>query len=62
MSSSFFATTEPHKIPLTIISRCQRFDFKRITPQDIVGRMERILRESGVEYEVQALSGYREGR
>ena len=50
------ATTEPHKIPLTIISRCQRFDFKRITPQDIVGRMERILRESGVEYEVQALS------
>ena len=25
------ATTEPHKIPLTIISRCQRFDFKRIT-------------------------------
>ena len=27
------ATTEPHKIPLTIISRCQRFDFKRITAQ-----------------------------
>lgn len=50
------ATTEPHKIPLTIISRCQRFDFKRITPQDIVSRMERILRESGVEYEEQALS------
>ncbi len=50
------ATTEPHKIPLTIISRCQRFDFKRITPQDIVGRMERIMRESGLEYEEQALS------
>lgn len=30
------ATTEPHKIPLTIISRTQRFDFKRISTQDIV--------------------------
>ncbi|MBW9234358.1 DNA polymerase III subunit gamma/tau, partial [Leptospira santarosai] len=30
------ATTEPHKLPLTIISRCQRFDFKRITATDIV--------------------------
>ncbi len=29
-----FATTEPHKIPITILSRCQRFDFKRITGQD----------------------------
>ncbi|MGE6632415.1 DNA polymerase III subunit gamma/tau [Bacillus sp. NPDC077027] len=37
------ATTEPHKIPLTIISRCQRFDFKRITSKDIVGRMEKIV-------------------
>lgn len=37
------ATTEPHKIPLTIISRCQRFDFKRITTKDIVGRMEKIV-------------------
>ncbi|MFC7319966.1 DNA polymerase III subunit gamma/tau [Halobacillus campisalis] len=36
------ATTEPHKIPLTIISRCQRFDFKRITQQSMVERMERI--------------------
>ena len=34
------ATTEPHKIPATIISRTQRFDFRRITPQDILGRME----------------------
>lgn len=37
------ATTEPHKLPLTIISRCQRFDFKRITTADIVGRMQFIL-------------------
>ena len=50
------ATTEPHKIPLTIISRCQRFDFKRITPQDIVGRMERILTETGISFDQNALS------
>ncbi|KUP03894.1 DNA polymerase III subunit gamma/tau [Bacillus coahuilensis p1.1.43] len=49
------ATTEPHKIPLTIISRCQRFDFKRITPRDIVGRMSYIANESGVDVEEQAL-------
>ncbi|MDZ5474671.1 DNA polymerase III subunit gamma/tau [Bacillus sp. 31A1R] len=49
------ATTEPHKIPLTIISRCQRFDFKRITAQAIVNRMKLIVDESGVNYEDQAL-------
>ncbi|MBS4197977.1 DNA polymerase III subunit gamma/tau [Lederbergia citri] len=49
------ATTEPHKIPLTIISRCQRFDFKRITAQDIVGRMSHIATESGLQYEEKAL-------
>jgi len=37
------ATTEPHKIPLTIISRCQRFDFKPISNQAIVGRMNTII-------------------
>lgn len=50
------ATTEPHKIPLTIISRCQRFDFKRITAQDITGRMARIASESGIQYEESALT------
>ncbi|KSU57075.1 DNA polymerase III subunit gamma/tau [[Bacillus] enclensis] len=50
------ATTEPHKIPLTIISRCQRFDFKRITAMDIVGRMSHIATESGVNYEENALA------
>jgi DNA polymerase III subunit gamma/tau len=50
------ATTEPHKIPLTIISRCQRFDFKRITAMDIVSRMSHIATESGVNYEENALA------
>ncbi|MBT2644443.1 DNA polymerase III subunit gamma/tau [Bacillus sp. ISL-41] len=49
------ATTEPHKIPLTIISRCQRFDFKRITAQAIVGRMKQIVEESGVDCDEKAL-------
>lgn len=49
------ATTEPHKIPLTIISRCQRFDFKRITAQAIVGRMKLIVDETGVDCDEQAL-------
>ena len=49
------ATTEPHKIPLTIISRCQRFDFKRIQPQDIVGRMLQIVQETGITCNEQAL-------
>lgn len=49
------ATTEPHKIPLTILSRCQRFDFKRITAHDITGRMKHIVAETGVECEEEAL-------
>ncbi|MED1608118.1 DNA polymerase III subunit gamma/tau [Cytobacillus kochii] len=49
------ATTEPHKIPLTIISRCQRFDFKRITATSIVNRMQMIIDESSVHCDTQAL-------
>lgn len=49
------ATTEPHKIPLTIISRTQRFDFKRINTQDIVEHMEYILKEIKIPFEEQAL-------
>lgn len=49
------ATTEPHKIPLTIVSRCQRFDFKRITSQAIVGRMKLIADETGASYDAAAL-------
>ncbi|MGZ4161934.1 MAG: DNA polymerase III subunit gamma/tau [Neobacillus sp.] len=49
------ATTEPHKIPLTIISRCQRFDFRRITAQSIVNRMKLIVEETGVSCDERAL-------
>ena len=49
------ATTEPHKIPLTIISRPQRFDFKRISTQDIVAHMAHIMQEMALDYEEQAL-------
>jgi DNA polymerase III subunit gamma/tau len=49
------ATTEPHKIPLTIISRCQRFDFRRITAGSIVNRMKLIVDETGVDCEERAL-------
>ena len=49
------ATTEPHKIPLTIISRTQRFDFRRISPQDMIRRMTYILDEKKVDYDPDAL-------
>lgn len=48
------ATTEPHKLPATIISRCQRFDFRRISLEDQVGRLEYVCREEGVELEREA--------
>lgn len=37
------ATTEPHKIPATILSRCQRFDFKRVTVKDMTDRMKKYV-------------------
>ena len=49
------ATTEPHKIPATIIARTQRFDFKRINTQDIVGHLETVLTTSEINYEAEAL-------
>ncbi|WP_205091560.1 DNA polymerase III subunit gamma/tau [Thalassobacillus pellis] len=49
------ATTEPHKIPLTIISRCQRFDFKRISQQAMVERMETIIASEGITVNREAL-------
>ncbi len=42
------ATTEVHKIPETILSRCQRFDFRRITPNDIIVRMKEIATADGI--------------
>ena len=44
-----FATTDPHKVPVTILSRCQRFDFKRIPPGQIVSQLEKIAGEEGIE-------------
>ena len=49
------ATTEPHKIPLTIISRCQRFDMRRITAQDIVGRLQTIIEAQDIQVKEDAL-------
>ncbi|WP_414839488.1 DNA polymerase III subunit gamma/tau [Carnobacterium sp. TMP28] len=49
------ATTEPHKIPLTIISRTQRFDFKRINVRDISDRLRYILTQEKIEFEEAAL-------
>ncbi len=43
-----FATTEPHKVPITILSRCQRFDFKRIPLQMIVSRLRHIADQERV--------------
>jgi len=43
-----FATTEVHKIPATILSRCQHYNFKRIARSDIVGCLQRVAREEGV--------------
>lgn len=49
------ATTEPHKIPATIISRTQRFDFKRIDTNAMIQRMAFILDQSQIAYEEAAL-------
>ena len=44
-----FATTEPHKVPLTILSRCQRYDFKRIPLVKIQEQIKRIAESEGIE-------------
>jgi DNA polymerase-3 subunit gamma/tau len=43
-----FATTEPHKLPVTILSRCQRFDFKRVTLPKIISRLREIAEKESV--------------
>lgn len=50
------ATTEPQKLPATILSRCQRFDFKKISNEDIIKRLEIVCKESGIEAEKDALN------
>lgn len=50
------ATTEPEKLPDTILSRCMRFDFKRVTTNDIVRKMEDITKDMGIKAERRALA------
>lgn len=50
------ATTEPQKLPATILSRCQRFDFKKIGNEDIIKRLEIVCKESNIEITKEALN------
>ena len=50
------ATTEQHKIPVTILSRCLRFDFNRISEDDIVSRLKIVLDEEKINYEEEAIT------
>ena len=50
------ATTEPQKLPATILSRCQRFDFKRISDEDIIKRLQIVCEQSNIEITKQALN------
>ena len=49
------ATTEVHKIPATILSRCQRFDFRRISPSVIAARVRWVCEQEGIQIEPQAV-------
>lgn len=49
------ATTEVHKIPITILSRCQRYDFKRITIDTIVERLKELMEKENLEAEEKAI-------
>lgn len=49
------ATTEVHKIPVTVLSRCQRYDFKRITVNTIVDRLKELTAAEGMQVEEKAL-------
>ena len=50
------ATTEPQKLPATILSRCQRFDFKRISNENIIKRLKIVCKESDIEITDEALN------
>lgn len=49
------ATTEPHKIPITILSRCQRLDFQKISVENIIDRLNKICSYENIEIETEAL-------
>ena len=50
------ATTEPHKIPATILSRCQRFDFKKISEKDICDRIKKICDKEKIKIDADAIN------
>jgi len=50
-----FATTEPHRIPATIVSRCQKFDFRAFTPREIAEQVQNIAENEGVKVDGGAL-------
>jgi len=50
------ATTELHKIPATVLSRCQRFDFRRVAPGALVDRMKKVCAGEGIEADDDALT------
>ena len=50
------ATTEPQKLPATILSRCQRFDFKKISNSDIIKRLKEVCKKSEIEITDEALN------
>ncbi len=49
------ATTDPHKIPVTVLSRCLQFNLKRLTPSQILAQMEYILQQEEIAFETPAL-------
>ncbi|NBT76202.1 MAG: AAA family ATPase, partial [Betaproteobacteria bacterium] len=51
-----FATTEPHKIPSTILSRCQRFDLRRVTAAQVQTRLAEVITSEKIEFEPGALA------
>ncbi|OGW85645.1 MAG: DNA polymerase III, subunit gamma and tau [Omnitrophica bacterium RIFCSPHIGHO2_02_FULL_46_11] len=50
-----FATTEAHKVPLTILSRCQRFNFRRIPTAEVVAKLKEVAREEKIKISDQAI-------
>lgn len=50
------ATTDPHKIPATILSRCQRFDFLKLTRTEIISKLKELMVQDGLDVDEEALS------
>ncbi|MBR6898491.1 MAG: DNA polymerase III subunit gamma/tau [Lachnospiraceae bacterium] len=50
------ATTEVHKLPVTVLSRCQRYDFRRISAQNIEGQLNKLIQAEGIEAQPEAVT------